>query len=406
MRLGDGRPTRRAPSNSYDRFMVIVTSDFPPPAHGGIERYMISLSRALSNQGELVVVAPYVSECETHDTTLPYRILRYRRNRKAGWLLEVLQIIQAAVRAHHLSNDRRTIASSWIRSGFACALLPKQIRGELAIIAHGTEVLSVRNPLKIAAMRWAFRRADAVVANSTSTAQILAQRGVRSSTVSYCGVSFAPMNRAPAKHPRLLSVGRLVRRKGFDRTIEALPIVLERFPQLQYEIVGAGPDDEYLRGRVRDLGLENHVRFLGEISDDALAKAYARAWCFVLPTRKVQGDIEGFGIVYLEAAMAGLPAIGGHGCGAEDAIDNGRSGILVDGDDVSQIAAAIIAVLEDPERSRSMGEYGRARAQTEFGWERVASRITESLPARPVAAYSPASRSEQPTAYVRGHRRQ
>ncbi len=231
-------------------------------------------------------------------------------------------------------------------------------------------------------MRWTFQRSDAVVANSSFTLRLLEQRGVTNGVIAYCGVDRRGSQSMRAATPTVLSVGRLVRRKGFDRTIEALPTVLRRFPNLRYEIVGAGPDEAYLRAQVRKLGLEDHVAFLGPIDDEAVARAYSRAWCFVLPTRNLAGgDVEGFGIVYLEAAMAGLPSIGGHSCGAEDAIEDGKSGLLVDGDDSRQIAQAILSLFEDPERAREMGEYGRERAESEFTWERVAARIVESLSA-------------------------
>jgi phosphatidylinositol alpha-1,6-mannosyltransferase len=360
---------------------VIVTSDFPP-RRGGIERYMVSLAEALTPSGSVVLVAPQQPGAAAYDADLPYPVIRYARSPRTSVPEEIARIAAAVPRAHRLCSDRRTIASSWIRAGIACALLPKSVRGDLAIIAHGTEILSQRGGLKRTAMRWTFSRGDAVVANSSFTAGVLRDLGVDDPVVAYCGVRGPAIPPVRAPEPTILSVGRLIRRKGFDRVLEALPAVLERVPTLRYEVVGHGPDASFLRDRAKELGIADHVRFLGEVDDAGLARAYARAWCFVLPTRTIDGDVEGFGIVYLEAALASLPSIGSRGCGAEDAIEDGRSGILVQGDDSAQIAAALVLLLTDRDRMVSMGAYGRARALEQFSWESVAQRIMGSLPAR------------------------
>jgi phosphatidylinositol alpha-1,6-mannosyltransferase len=130
--------------------------------------------------------------------------------------------------------------------------------------------------------------------------------------------------------------------------------------------------------------VDRHVSFLGDISDDQLRDAYARAWCFALPTRRVgTGDVEGFGIVYLEAAMAELPSVGGLNSGAEDAIADGKSGLLVDGSDPAAIASAIGYLLSDPDRARALGRFGRSRALTEFSWRLGARKIMQSLGREP-----------------------
>lgn len=365
---------------------VVVTSDFPPN-RGGIERYMSSLATALRAWGDVVVVAPREPGCDALDAASPYRVIRYRKTRsRALRFLEIFRIAVAAFRALRLVPDRQVIASSWIRSGIACAMLPRRARGPMAILAHGSEVISQRGFARLALMRWTFARADAVVANSAFTQRLLAERGVTTCAVVYCGTGLQAVERSETRHPTVLSVCRLIRRKGIDRTIQALPAVVARVPDLRYEVVGAGPELPSLLQLVRRLRLENHVRFLGQVEEGELVRAYARASCFVLPARNAGGDVEGFGIVYLEAAIAGVPAIGGRGCGAEEAIEDGKTGILVDGDYPEQIAAAILQIIENPVQASAMGRYAQARARRLFTWERVASRIMNSLsPASPTA---------------------
>ena len=363
---------------------VLVTTEFPPPGFGGIERYMVKLAGEIAAAGhELIVVAPQMPGDAAFDAALPYPVIRFPFSGHAqadAAHIWIARVAEATVKAHRIAKDKCTIASSWIRSGVACAMLPKAVRGELAIIAHGSEVLSQRHPAKRAIMRATFARADVRVANSAFTAAILKAAGVRGEAVlARCGVEPRPLRRQTAAAPTILSVGRLVRRKGFDKTLEAMARLSLRFPTLRYEIVGVGPDEAYLRQLAHDLGVAPRVRFLGDVSDAELQEAYSRAWCFSLPTRRVGGDVEGFGIVYLEAAMAALPSIGGKHSGAEDAIDDGRSGILVDGEDVAGIASALDVLLSNPSGAQAMGSYGRERALAEFTWSGAARTIMNAL---------------------------
>nr|MDQ6929635.1 glycosyltransferase family 4 protein [Candidatus Eremiobacteraeota bacterium] len=127
-------------------------------------------------------------------------------------------------------------------------------------------------------------------------------------------------------------------------------------------------------------GVASHVFFLGDVDDAEVRAAYARAWCFALPTRRVGvGDVEGFGIVYLEAAMASLPAVGGRNSGAEDAIEDNESGLLVDGDNPAEIAEAVGFLLQDRARAAGMGQYACARALREFSWRIAAANILEAI---------------------------
>nr|MDQ6930549.1 glycosyltransferase family 4 protein [Candidatus Eremiobacteraeota bacterium] len=302
---------------------VLVTTEFPPPGYGGIERYMSRLASEISAAGHpLAVVAPQMPDDAAFDRDLPYPVVRFRfpgYDRPEPAPVWIARVAQATIQAQRLIPDKCSIASSWVRSGIACALLPRAVRGNLAIIAHGSEILTQRSGPRRALMQWTFGRAHAAVANSTFTARLLKEAGCSEEPVlARCGVDPVTIPPAPAAVPTILSVGRLVKRKGFDRTIQALPPLIEKFPELRYEIIGVGPDDAYFREQAAQQGVASHVFFLGDVDDAEVRAAYARAWCFALPTRRVGvGDVEGFGIVYLEAAMASLPAVGGRNSGAE-----------------------------------------------------------------------------------------
>ena len=171
----------------------------------------------------------------------------------------------------------------------------------------------------------------------------------------------------------VLSVGSLsksVAYKGFDVVIRALPKVLEAVPNVRYVIVGDGDDKENLKGLAAEIGVGDHVDFAGEVSDAELAAYYRACDVFVLPSRTVQRngywEGEGFGFVYLEAALAAKPVVGSRDGGAAEAVLHGTTGLLVDPASVSDSANALITLLQDPEMRTRMGREGQRWVRENF----------------------------------------
>jgi phosphatidylinositol alpha-1,6-mannosyltransferase len=167
----------------------------------------------------------------------------------------------------------------------------------------------------------------------------------------------------PLDRPILLSVGRLVPRKGFAEVVQVLPRLREWNPL--HVIVGIGQEERALHEQIHSLGLENECILLGELDDDAKLLAYQAADLFVLPTLErhdEQGhDVEGFGIVYLEAAACGLPCVATHAGGVADAVADEVTGLLVAPRDSAALAEALIQLLRKPDRARTLGAAGRDR---------------------------------------------
>ena len=175
---------------------------------------------------------------------------------------------------------------------------------------------------------------------------------------------------APHGEIVLLSVGRLQTRKGHDLMIQAVrQLTREHHRSLRYVIVGDGLERSRLEALVDQCGVRQYVTFTGEVPSELLPHYYAACDIFVLPNRVEQGDVEGFGIVFLEAAASGKPTVGGRSGGVPEAMADGVTGLLVGGTDVEELAATIERLMDSESLRRSLGEAGRVRAVREFSWE-------------------------------------
>ncbi len=171
----------------------------------------------------------------------------------------------------------------------------------------------------------------------------------------------------------VLTVGRLCRRKGHDIVLRALAAL--RLPDVVYLVVSEGELESELKALARELGIEDSVRWVGPVRWTDLPRYYALADVFVMANRTLDDDdVEGFGMVFLEASASGVPVIGGRSGGVTDAVADGVSGLLVDGASVPAVAEALRSLLDDPGRRARMGAAGRAWARR-FSWETAAARV-------------------------------
>jgi len=173
----------------------------------------------------------------------------------------------------------------------------------------------------------------------------------------------------------LLSVGRFVERKGFDKVIKALPGILKEVPNLIYVIVGNGRELPNYESQIANRELNDNVVIITNADDEEKNAWYEICDIFIMPSRNMDGDFEGFGIVYLEANLAGKPVIAGNGGGVRDAVKDGLNGLLVNPEDVGEIQSAIIKLAKDGKLRGKLGEQGKKRAIKEFSWDKQAKKI-------------------------------
>jgi len=181
--------------------------------------------------------------------------------------------------------------------------------------------------------------------------------------------------------PTIVSVGRLVHRKGQDRLIEALPKIIQQIPDVALLLVGTGPHKAEIAALIGKHDVDKNVFFAGRINHEELPRYFALGDLFAMPARnRLAGlEVEGLGIVYLEASACGIPTIVGNSGGAIEALIDGKSGLLVDGNSVDEIAAAAIKILTDPKLKKDMGDFGNKWVNQEWTWEIWSKRFNEIL---------------------------
>jgi phosphatidylinositol alpha-1,6-mannosyltransferase len=180
----------------------------------------------------------------------------------------------------------------------------------------------------------------------------------------------------------VLTVARFWPRKGFDTGLRALKMLEGKHPDAVYLMVGKGPDKPRIQKLVEELGMQDRVRWAEDVPVEDLIRHYALCDVFLLANRadkdeQGQVDIEGFGMVFLEANCQGKPVIGGRSGGTVDAVEHGVTGFLCEPEDPADFAKALDTLLSDPELAKKMGDAGKVRAGRDFRWDKKAEQIRE-----------------------------
>jgi phosphatidylinositol alpha-1,6-mannosyltransferase len=258
----------------------------------------------------------------------------------------------------------------------------------VVIYAHGEELTTWGRGGKYKAMCFVLRHADRVVANSEHTRDTLLEMGIDAAriTIIYPGVDvsvFRPGLDTNGLRESLgigpddklvFSVGRLSRRKGFDQMILAVAQLRDAGLALHYVIAGIGEDADYLDGLIEEHNVRGVVHRIGAVSEADLPRWMNACDVFAMPNREINGDNEGFGMVFIEAAACSKPAIAGKAGGTGAAVIDGKTGIRVDGESIESVRSALEGVLRDNALAERLGQEGWQRVHREFSWSSVASK--------------------------------
>ncbi|MGP4054226.1 glycosyltransferase family 4 protein [Mycobacterium sp. 4D054] len=377
------------------RRILLVTNDYPP-RRGGIQAYLEALVGHIVESGghRLTVYAPKWKGAEDYDAVAAatgYEVVRH-----PGTLMVPEPTV--ALRMRRLIQER-DIDTVWFGAAAPLALLAPLARaaGAQRVIAstHGHEVGWSMLPLARTALRRIGNDTDVVTYISSYTRGRFASAFGPGAALERVppGVDtdrFVPDKVARAElraryglgtRPVVVCVSRLVPRKGQDMLIRALPAIRQRVPDAALVIVGGGPYRTALHRLAHTFGVAEHVVFTDGVPGDELPAHHAMADVFAMPcrTRGAGLDVEGLGIVYLEASSTGVPVVAGRSGGAPETVVDGQTGVVVDGWDVGAIAAAVGDLLADPARAAAMGAAGRQWVVDNWRWTRQAERLARLL---------------------------
>ncbi|WP_218010264.1 glycosyltransferase family 4 protein [Actinomadura chibensis] len=364
---------------------IVITGHFPPEP-GGVQTFTWELVRRLPAD-RLLVIAPARPGAARFDARLDFPVVR----RHAYLLFRGLRRLTARHRAD----------AAWITAAAPFGMYAPFVKlaGVPRLIGstHGQEIGWFRAAPTRAALRAVAPAFDAVTFLSAGTrAEIARVLGDRTRLVQLAGavdpVRFRPgLDGASVRRrhglgdgPVVLSVSRLVRRKGHDRLLDAWPGVVRRHPDARLVIVGDGPTRARLTERAARAA-PGTVTVTGPVSPADLPRYYAAADVFVLPCRDERGglQVEGLGLSVLEASAAGLPVVVGRSGGSPESVQDGRTGVLLDAARPDALSGVLHELLADPDRARALGANGRRWVCEQWSWDRAAARLAALLRGAP-----------------------
>ena len=375
-----------------DRYLVIT--ELFLPTKGGTAVWFDEVYRRLGGK-DIHIVTADVPGAKRHDAEQPNVVHRLRLRRhwwlrpeSLGIYVKFLVVSLALALRHHFDAVH---AGRVLPEGLVGWLVARLTGRPLIIYAHGEELTTWRQRGKKRAMVWTYRHANLVIANSEFTREELLKIGLAPGKIAllYPGVDvhrFRPgllcddlklSLGLTAGEKLIVSVGRLSRRKGFDQVIRSLPLLARLGLRARYAVTGIGEDLDYLQKLAREVGVSDRVHFLGHVDPDDLPRWYNAADVVAMPNREIEGDTEGFGMVFLEAAACAKPTVAGLAGGTGAAVIDGVTGLRVDGASTQAVAEALGRLLENPVLASELGERGRARALRDFSWERVGDKTRE-----------------------------
>ena len=378
--------------------LLVVTNDYPPRA-GGIQQYVHNLVSRLP--AEVTVYAPAWPGAAAHDARQRHRVVRHPTHR----MLPTPEVLRRTLDLVREVRPDVVLFGAAFPLGLLAGRITRATGVPCAGFTHGVEVALGRVPLArrllrrvardlcllTAVSRWSAARVERLVGGCCPVELLPA--GVDTGAYRPGAGEGAVRARYGLEGRRVcVCVSRLVPRKGQDRLIQAWPQVVAQVPEAHLLIVGGGPYRRRLARLAAASPVAGRITFTGEVPWEELPAHYAAGDLFAMPcrTRWLGLDLEALGVVYLEAAAAGLPVVAGRSGGAPETVEHGVTGLVVDGRRAGEVGAAVAELLGDPARAAAMGAAGRRRVEERFSWEAVAGRLARLLEG--VAAGAPAAR--------------
>ena len=327
---------------------LIVTRAFPPEL-GGMQSLMWGLTKEMSKNFMIKVFADYQENHKEFDKKENFSIER------VGGIKFLRKIRKAQLINEYLKENKvqGIIADHW-----KSLELINTDKKKYCLI-HGKEINHPKGSSLNNRVVKVLNNVEKVIANSEYTKNLAIDNGVTKEKIVVINPGVNPVNELnkkslekvesllKVKSPRLITVSRFDKRKNHEKIIMALRNLKQKYPDIVYICIGYGDEEDNLKKLVKELDLNLQVMFFKDISDDLKNALIAKSNIFVMPSIIHKKSIEGFGIVYLEAAQYGIPSLGGKDGGASDAIDHDKTGLICDGNNLEDIYSSLISMIEN-----------------------------------------------------------
>ena len=358
---------------------IVLTRSFPPEV-GGMQNLMWGLANSISKHYMIKVFADYHEQHKNYDESVSFSIQRvggikllrkYRKSYLVNEFIKKNKNIEGIIADHWKSlelikTDKKKI----------CLIHAKEIN-------HNKGSFSNKRILKV------LNNIDHVVSNSKYTKDLAISCGVNPNKITVINPGIYPIkeidekilngveNLLKNKSPRLITVSRLDKRKNHEKIIMALRNLKQVYPNIIYTCIGYGEEENNIKTLVKELNLEDQFLFLKDISQDMKNAFISKSNLFVMPSIIYKKSVEGFGIAFVEAAQYGIPSIGGIDGGASDAIDDGKSGKICDGNNLDEIYSNIDELLTN-NSYLEFGKYAKSYVK-KFEWKNIIEQYKQIL---------------------------
>ena len=374
---------------------LLITHHFPPVI-GGISTLIEGFANHFPPH-TLIVLAPEAENISEYDEGRNYKIYRGRFNLDApmrSWPFQLCRLFILVMLILRKEKVEKFLIANILPTGIVGILLKFLTGRPYLLFTYGMDVFYPESLLRRFFISFILKRADKIVAISRYTKMSLGCFGVSMDKISIVHPAtdlnlFHPgrdvseiQQKYTLKNKKIiLTVGRLDMRKGQDMVIRSLPSVLGDFPEVIYLIVGKGDDETRLISLVRENKIENYVYFIRDVRREELHLYYNLCDIFIMVSREVKqtGNVEGFGIVYLEANACGKPVIAGRSGGVEDAVIDGYTGLLVNPENLQEISNAIVTLLQNKILAEELGKNGLKRVREYFTWKRASGELYQVI---------------------------
>ncbi len=327
--------------------LLLITPDYTPK-RGGVARYLSNMVATLPNMHVITDVPQDVLDERVSEVKLSWKLW-------PRWIPAITELLKR-------KKQTDLVLTSHVLPFGTAALVAKWLGGNpYAVFVPGMDIrLTNRSARKRWLAKLVLKHAQGVFANSQALANEVSERFGIEAAVIYPALQQVETNQA-AHNNKLLTVSRLVKRKGHERVLRTLAALKQEGISPQYHIIGDGPEREAIEQLIDTLGVRENVTLHGALTDREIQEHYANATAFVMPAVHDMNDKEGFGMVYLEAAQHGVPSIATNMPGVDEAVLHNKTGLLVDDDDHENLKIAIRQLLTDQVLRDALGQAAQTR---------------------------------------------